>query len=178
MSIIDIVIIAAALLSIAVGIFRGFIKEAISIAALLTAIWVALHFGHSAAGWLGDSMGSADFKVWAGRALVFIVVLAVGAVLGWGLSKIIRMSALSGTDRLLGAGFGLARAALLLGVFVLAGRYAGLNSSHWWFESALIPYGEQVADWIAVMAPRGMEILQQDELPLDLPLPNGDHSQP
>jgi uncharacterized membrane protein required for colicin V production len=63
--------------------------------------------------------------------------------------------------------FGLVRSVLLVGVLVLGGRYAGFDSNLWWLESRIIPYGEMVADWIIVMAPRGIEMLNPDLFPED-----------
>jgi membrane protein required for colicin V production len=111
--------------------------------------------------------------MWAGRFLVFVVILVTGAFLGWGISKIVHLAGLSNTDRALGGLFGLMRAALLVGVFVLGGRYAGFDANLWWLESNIIPVGEYLADWIIEMAPRGMEMLQPENLPdefqLELP---------
>lgn len=164
MTIVDFVIIVAVLASIVVGVIRGIVREAIAIAALLIAIWAALHLGPYAGGWLGGSMGSSELELWAGRFLVFIIILAIGGLTGWGVSKIVRMAGLSGTDRSLGAVFGLLRAVVLIGLFVLLGRYAAFDAETWWLESELIPYAETVADWIDVMAPKGLEILQPDEM--------------
>ena len=94
----------------------------------------------------------------------------VGGLAGWGISKIVRLAGLSGTDRTLGAIFGLARAIVLIGLFVLLGRYASFDSDAWWYESRFIPYGETVADWIEEMAPRGMEMLQPGGMIDDLSL--------
>ena len=94
MPIIDIIIAVAILISIVVGLFRGFVKEAISIAALLVAIWAALYFG-PAMGEVSQSWLSSDeLQKWFGRILVFAVILSLGGLLGWGLSKMIRWSAL------------------------------------------------------------------------------------
>ncbi len=164
MTIVDFVIIVAVLASIVVGAIRGIVREAIAIAALLVAIWAALRLGPYAGGWLGGSMGSSELELWAGRFLVFIIILAIGGLIGWGVSKIVRMAGLSGTDRSLGAVFGLLRAVVLIGLFVLLGRYAAFDAETWWLESELIPYAETVADWIDVMAPKGLEILQPDEM--------------
>ena len=74
MPIIDILIAVAILISVVVGIFRGFVKEAISIAALLVAIWAALYFG-PALGSISDAwLSSEELQKWFGRVLVFIVV--------------------------------------------------------------------------------------------------------
>jgi membrane protein required for colicin V production len=165
MPIVDIVIVLATLTSVIVGWFRGLVREAISIASLLIAIWAAMHLGPYAGGWLGGTIDSSEVQMWAGRFLVFVVVLAVGAFLGWGISKIIHMAGLSKTDRTLGGFFGLLRAALLAGVFVLAGKYVGFDADPWWLESKVIPYAEHIADWIIEMAPRGVEMLQPENLP-------------
>ena len=164
MTIVDFVIIVAVLASIVVGVIRGIVREAIAIAALLLAIWAALHLGPYAGGWLGGSMGSTELEMWAGRFLVFIIILALGGLIGWGVSKIVRMAGLSGTDRYLGGVFGLIRAVMLIGLFALLGRYAAFDGENWWLESALIPYAETVADWIEAMAPKGMEMLQPEEM--------------
>ena len=168
MMIADIVIAVAIAISIVVGFARGFIKEAISITSLLLAVWAALHFGHNVGGISEAWLSSEDLQIWFGRAMVFIVILAIGGLLGWSLSKIIRMSALSGTDRIFGTFFGLCRGVVLVAVFIIGGQFAGFDNDRWWAKSRLIPYGNYVADWIRVMAPKGVDIMQSDELPDDL----------
>lgn len=159
MPIIDIVIIVAVAVSVIIGIVRGFVKEAISIAALLVAIWAALYFGPSV-GQVSESwIASQELQIWFGRILVFAVILSIGGLLGWGISKLVRLSILSGMDRLAGAVFGAARGLLLVALLVLAGEFAGFSNDEWWQRSLLIPYLEQVAEWIKVMAPQGYEIL-------------------
>jgi membrane protein required for colicin V production len=168
MPIADIVIAVAVAISIVVGIMRGFVKEAISITSLLIAIWTALHFGHAVGGISEGWLSSAELQVWFGRILIFIVILAIGGLLGWSLSKIIRMSALSGTDRMLGSFFGFCRGIVLIAVFIIGGQFAGFDNDGWWMKSRLIPYGSYVAEWIKVMAPKGVDLLKSDELPDDV----------
>lgn len=159
MPIADIIIAVAIAISIAVGIFRGFVKEAISIVTLLVAIWAAMNFGADV-GSLGDDwLGSDGLELWFGRLLVFVVVLLLGGLLGWGFSRLMRLSVLNGTDRALGGLFGFCRGAVLVGVFIIGGQIASFDNDGWWRESRLIPYGTVIADWIRVMAPKGVDIL-------------------
>jgi membrane protein required for colicin V production len=159
MPIIDIVIAVAIAISVIVGTIRGFVKEAISIAALLVAIWAALFFGPGV-GEISESwIASEDLQMWFGRILVFAVILSIGGLLGWGISKLVRLSVLSGMDRLAGAVFGAGRGILLAAVFIIGGEFAGFNNDDWWSRSILIPHLEAVAEWIKVMAPQGYEIL-------------------
>jgi membrane protein required for colicin V production len=163
MPIIDILIAVAIAISVIIGIMRGFVKEAISMAALLVAIWAALYFGPQV-GSISDSWLSAeDLQAWFGRILVFAVILSVGGLLGWGISKLVRLSVLSGMDRLAGSVFGAMRGVLLAALFILGGEFAGFDNDEWWERSILIPRLEVVADWIKVMAPQGYEILVPNE---------------
>ncbi len=170
MAFIDIAIAVAIVLSAVVGLFRGFVKEAISIASLLFAIWAAMYFGPTI-GSVSDSwLTSRELQIWFGRILVFAVILSVGGLLGWAVSKLVRLSVLSGMDRFLGSLFGIGRGVLLTAVFLIGGEFAGFDNDPWWDESKLIPHFEVVADWIRVMAPQGLEMLTPDEAAESLPV--------
>ena len=171
MAVIDIIIGAAILLSVAVGAFRGLVKEALSLASLLFAIWAALYFGPSIGNVADSWLSSEELQTWFGRILVFAVILAVGGLLSWGLSKLVRWSVLSGVDRFLGAIFGVCRGVLLIAVFIIGGQFAGFDNDDWWLGSRAIPHFEVVAEWIKVMAPKGLEVLTPDEAAESVPLP-------
>ena len=174
MPIIDIIIAVALVVSIIIGFVRGFVKEAISIATLAIAIWAALYFGPAVGGISESWLSAPELQVWFGRILLFAVILVVGGLLGWGISKLIRLSVLSGVDRFLGSMFGAVRGILLVALFVIAGHFSGFDENEWWSESQLLPHFEVVADWIAEMAPKGYELIVPDEvadeLPVDLPM--------
>jgi membrane protein required for colicin V production len=178
MPIIDIIIVLALAVSVVIGFLRGFVKESISIATLLVAIWAALYFG-PAVGDVSESwLSSAELQVWFGRILVFCVIMIIGGLIGWGFSKLARMALLGAIDHFLGALFGLARGIMLAALFVIGGQYAGFDNDEWWLHSRLLPHFEVVADWIKVMAPVGYEIIIPDgaadklliELPDKLPI--------
>ena len=174
MPVIDIIISVALVASIIVGFVRGFVKESISIATLVIAIWASLYFG-PAVGNLSESwLSSQELQTWFGRLIIFGVILAVGGLLGWGISKLVRLSILSGVDRLLGSLFGVLRGVLLVALFVIGGQFSGFDNDEWWRKSRLLPHFEVVADWIKEMAPVGYELIvpdqAADELPAGLPV--------
>ena len=174
MPIADILIAVALLVSVGVGLWRGFVKEAISIAALLFAIWAALYFGPSVGDVSQSWISSDELQMWFGRILVFAVILSIGGLLSWGISKLVRLSVLSGMDRLLGGLFGAVRGIILIAILIIGGQFAGFDNDDRWEESKLIPHLLVVADWIKVMAPVGLEIITPDEaadsLPVDIPI--------
>ena len=174
MPIIDIIISVALVVSIIIGFVRGFVKESISIATLVIAIWASLYFGPVVGEVSQSWLSSQELQTWFGRVLVFAIILSVGGLLGWGISKLIRLSVLSGIDRLMGSIFGVLRGILFVALFVIGGQFSGFDNDEWWLQSRLLPHFEVVADWIKVMAPRGYEIIVPDEvadeLPVDLPV--------
>ncbi len=168
MPIIDIIIAIALAVSIIIGFVRGFVKESISIGTLVVAIWAALYFG-PAIGEVSQSwLSSEGAQSWFGRVLVFAIVLSIGGLLGWGISKLVRLSVLSGLDRLLGSLFGALRGILLVALFVIGGQFSGFDGDDWWLQSRLLPHFEMVADWIKVMAPKGYELIIPDEVADDV----------
>lgn len=171
MPIIDIVIVIAILISVVIGLVRGFIKEAISLAALLLAIWAALYLGPAVGTAMASWLESAELQMWFGRVLVFAVLLSIGGLLGWGLSKLIRLSILSGMDRFLGSLFGFVRGILLIAVVIIIGQFSDLDEAGWWKSSLLVPHLETVADWIKVMAPQGYDLITPDKAADTLPTP-------
>ena len=174
MPVIDIIIAVAIVISVVVGFVRGFVKEAISVASLLIAIWAALYFGPSVGDVSQSWLSSEELQTWFGRVLVFAVILSIGGLLGWGISKLVRLSVLSGMDRFLGSLFGAARGVLLIAVAILGGQFAGFDNDEWWLESKSIPHLAQVSEWIKVMAPKGYDLLVPDEAadepPVELPI--------
>ncbi len=159
----DIAIAVLILISMAVGFFRGFFKEAISILSLVVAIWAAFQLAPMGAGVVdtiaGDWIASRGAQAWIGRGLIFAAVLLIGGLVGFLISYLVEMSGLSGTDRFLGMGFGFGRGALLAGVLALAGSYLGFAEDGWWQESRLMPYAQRIGDGIRILAPRALEAI-------------------
>ena len=165
MSIVDLVIAAIVVASAWLGFTRGLVKEAVSIAALLVAIWAALNFGAEVGGMSEDWLNGDELQMWFGRIVVFVIVIALGGLLGWGLSKLVGLSMLSVTDKAFGVVFGFFRGVVLVAVCVMAGQFTNLHFEAWWQDALLMPYMEQAADWIRVMAPKGVEMLQPENMP-------------
>ena len=57
------------------------------------------------------------------------------------------MTGLSGTDRMLGVVFGLARGALLVVVAIALVKHTPLTEAVWWAESSLIPEFLMLEQW-------------------------------
>jgi membrane protein required for colicin V production len=156
---IDYAIVAICVASAAFGFWRGFVKEAIAIVTWLVAIVLAWQGAWLVEERLGEWSAAPELRVWAARAIIFIGVLILGGLLAWTMRALIRKSGLSSTDRSLGAFFGLARGALLVGLLAIVIDVADLETESWWAEARLRSVSEQVAEGIRYYAALGRRYL-------------------
>jgi membrane protein required for colicin V production len=147
----DYLIIAAILISAAIGAARGFLREAISLGAWVVALFVAWHFSDLVEPYLGGLLAGSAVRPWAARVIIVVLLLLLGSIVGAALAHFVRLSIFSGTDRLLGFAFGLLRGCVLLGVFVILGQLLRLQGEPWWGHSTLIPYGESIANGVRTL---------------------------
>jgi membrane protein required for colicin V production len=137
---VDWIIVAAVLVSVVVGLLRGMTREIVSLAGWVLGALLAWFFG----GELGTALGidPPALAAVAGAVLIVAGVLIIAALVGALLQAALAAARLSSLDRLLGAAFGLAPAALVLGIAVLLAGAAGVPRAAWWKESALLPWLE------------------------------------
>ena len=139
-------------LSVLIGLWRGLISEAVAIACWVGAFWVAYLFGEP----LADKFTSVSLpsaRLLLGYGLCFVAVLVLGALVSFVLRKLVAGSGLSGTDRLLGMFFGLARGVLLVMLAVLLLGFTPLPRDPWWRESRLLPGFASGAEWLSAKLP-------------------------
>jgi len=152
---VDWLIIVACLGSAGFGFWRGFAQEALSVVTWLAAIWLAWRFTWVVEPLLGEWVVAPELKVWAARAVIFLLILILGGLTAWFVRALIRHSGLGGTDRLLGSLFGFTRGVLIFGLVVIVLEFTGLDQDPWWQGASLGSYGEQVADGIRYYAELG-----------------------
>jgi len=144
---IDYIIFAILVVSVIVGVFRGFFREALSLVTWAVALWVAFNYS-SMIDPLLASVSSPALRLWAGRLLLFLLVLIAGGLLNHFVHVLVSRTGLTGTDRVLGMVFGAARGVLLLGVLVIVMRLLELDQESWWDQSRAVEWGEPIANWI------------------------------
>jgi membrane protein required for colicin V production len=161
---VDFLIIGLVVVSAGFGFWRGFTREALSLITLLAAIWLAWRFAWIVEPYLGQWAGAPEARVWAARTVVFVLVLVAGAAASWLARTLIRHTGLSGVDRLLGALFGVARAAVIVGLAVIVLQFTGLDQDPWWQQARFRTYGERIAAGIRYYAEIGNRYLRDQQV--------------
>lgn len=163
---VDGVICAVLMISIVFGALRGFTRETFSLATWVVAFWLAWRFGARAGSQFGLHVANQGLRLYLGYAVVFIVVLIVGAVISAILVRLVRSSPLAGADRSLGAGLGLLRGLLLVVAGIMLAAVNGERNSDWWRQSLIVPRLAPVAAELRTLVPdRWLNPLSAQHIP-------------
>ncbi|HQU15525.1 MAG: colicin V production CvpA [Chromatiales bacterium 21-64-14] len=152
----DYAIIAVIAVSVALSVVRGFMREALALAAWIAAFWVALVFSDKLAGLFARFISTPSVRVAVAFAVLFVLTLLVGALLNYAAVQVVKKSGLTGTDRLVGALFGLARGVALVALLVLLAGLTPAPKDPWWRESLLLGHFQSLAVWLRGWLPPGI----------------------
>jgi len=147
----DVFILLILLGSTLIGAFRGLVREVVSVAFWILAIWASWKFGSIVAPHLSGLLADPNVAPWVGRLVILVFVLLLGWAVGMLLSYFASGIGLGGLDRVLGLVFGLVRGVVLVGLLIIAGELLHMNHDAWWTRSLLVPYGETIGDWLRAM---------------------------
>jgi membrane protein required for colicin V production len=152
----DLALIGATCLSLGIGLFRGLIREILSLVSWVLALWLAYLYSDLVAAWLETWLENSQLANIIGAVTVFIGILLALSVAGSLISRVFRATGLTGMDRLLGAVFGALRALLLISALLLLARFTPAAAQPWYNQSVLVPYFEPAVDWLSTKVGRSL----------------------
>lgn len=156
MNIFDWIIVVIIFISGLISVWRGFVKEAISLATWIVAFWVALVFAPKLAAILPGGLESPMLR-WGISAIgLFMSTLLAGGLVNFLVSSLVERTGLSGTDRSLGVVFGILRGVVIVALLVLIAGDTAFREEGWWRESRLVPRFEPFGQWIREAYPAGL----------------------
>lgn len=125
-------------LSVVVGVFRGLIKEMLSLIGWAVAYFSAQWWGVPVGALLPVGVPGSQINALAGMVVVFLAAWLAWAAVTWALREVVAATGLGGADRLLGGVFGLLRGLLLaLVVYTLVGMTPLAQWGPWQSAKAL-----------------------------------------
>ena len=121
MNTVDIIILVLLVPLTIQGLIKGFSTQVAAIVGLLLGVWASFRFSTLLSGWLQPYLAvSPNVLNLVSFVTILIVVIVLLALLGRALKGVLKFAMLGWLDKLLGAVFGLAKGALILGLLIMA----------------------------------------------------------
>lgn len=166
----DCAILAVVLVSVLIGVFRGFTREVLGVIGWVLAFWAAVSFVDPASAWLADRIATPSVRRAVAFGGIFLLTLLGAAILTFVLSSSIRDSQYSGVDRTLGGGFGFLRGLFIIAALLLIAGSTSARKDPWWQQSLFVPHLEWTADALRELLPeRWIRALESPESPISEP---------
>ena len=164
---VDGVIIGILALSVVTGLVRGFVKELVAMCIWVMAIWFAYHYYRVVAVWLTPYIHDNTAQSVAGFVLIMLGTVIVGSLVNALLSFILHSTGLTGTDRLLGMGFGLVRGVFIVALLILSVRMTSLiPAGEYTRQSYLYAKFDPIVNWLYGLTPdliKQMRVIDNNE---------------
>jgi membrane protein required for colicin V production len=138
---VDYAVFGVLLASTAWGVWRGLVREVMSLAGWVIAFLAANLFAAPLSALVPASVSRPELRVLIAFVAIFFVALALAMIAALLLSKVVKAVGLGSIDRTLGALFGLLRGLLIVLVAAIAAGFTTLPSSGDWKNSVT---GEQL----------------------------------
>lgn len=149
---VDWVIIVVLSLSTILSLWRGFAREALSLAGWVAAFLVANLLVDQMASLLAGTISNVTGRYVAAYAILFVLTLMAAGLISIFVARLIRATGLSLLDRLLGTVFGFARGLILILVFVFVLRQlVSPKDLQWLHDSQLMPHLDVLGQWAQAM---------------------------
>jgi membrane protein required for colicin V production len=136
---VDIAIIVIIGLSVLTGLFRGFIKELVSLCVWVIAIWLGMNYSSQLDPLLQSYIKESSIRSAVSFIIILFGTLFVGGIVNALLSFILKRAGLSGTDRTLGMGFGFLRGVFIVSLIILVMQMTSVPYQSYAEHSSLFP---------------------------------------
>ncbi len=150
---VDYAIIGVIALSALTGLFRGFIKEIVALGVWVVAGWMAFAYAKPVATWLGTYVQDKSVRVILAYVVIIVGTIIIGGLLNTMLSFIMHHSGLTGTDRLLGVGFGTIRGIFVVALIMVVIRLSAFPEEDYRKNSVLYNYFTPGVNWLYQYTP-------------------------
>ena len=147
MTVFDLVVIVVVAISIGFSIWRGLVREVLSLLSWVAAFWLAKLFAAVVAGWLPSSWSHQGLRIAIGFVAVMLVSWLVLSLVSALVVHLVKVAGLTASDRMLGAVFGLVRGLLIVVILVLLGGMTSEPREPYWRNALFSSPLQKMASW-------------------------------
>lgn len=153
MTVFDYVVLLILAVSIVISVIRGLVREVLSLASWIGAFFVAKFGAPVVSDWLPGAVSHPGVRLAIGFVLVMIATVLLFSLVSLQVAKLVKFAGLTGTDRMLGAFFGLARGVAISVVAVLVIGLTPLPQERFWRDAMFRAPLETAAGWMRPWLP-------------------------
>ena len=174
---VDITLLIIIGLSIITGLIRGFVKELIALCVWATAIWLAVSYSYTLTPWLQPYIKDKNAQTVVGCVLILLATLIAGGLFSALIGFILHRTGLSGTDRVLGMGFGFVRGVFIVALLIMIMKMTSLSpyleKSYWCpkFDPLVTWLSGKMPDWVghAKAVDNATSVMDESDIVIDEP---------
>ena len=155
----DAVILVILLISAIFGFIRGFVKETLSVAGWVGAVFLSLYLFPIAQPIAREFILNLLIADILTGAVIFILSLVILSYISHAISEKVKASSLGALDRSLGIFFGIARGAVLLGIawLIFVQFIPEKDRPEWILQAKMLPIIEGSGEFVAQLLPPDMQ---------------------
>jgi membrane protein required for colicin V production len=153
----DIVISVLVVISALIGVFRGFVREVLSVISWLLAAFLAWTYKEAVGAQLLSVIDVPRMQMLAAAALIFVVALVLATIISYLVHKLVDAAGLGTLDRVLGLGFGILRGGLIVAALAYVAGTMALTKGALWQESTLVAQFQPIGQFLADLVPADIE---------------------
>ena len=142
MTVIDWTIVVLVALSFLLGVWRGFVREIVSIVGWILGVYLAMRFSTVLGERIPLEVEWPVVKTIVAGVLIVAACVFVAALVGWIARRLLVAAKLSVADRTLGGIFGVARGVLIVAVLIFFAMDTQMTRQPFWRDSLVLPQAE------------------------------------
>ncbi|MGH6872442.1 MAG: CvpA family protein [Rhizomicrobium sp.] len=152
---VDLIVVVIVLVSAGYAVWRGFVRETLSIFAWVAAAFATLFFGPGAAAFLSARLSPAWMGFLVGYGAIFLLVLIPLSFISYRFAESVHRSAVGAVDRSLGLAFGVVRGLFIVGLaYILFTSAVETHKQPDWLQRAhTLPLIQSCAQVILSLVP-------------------------
>lgn len=144
---VDFVLFGIVLVSAVIGLWRGLVREVMSLVTWLIAIWVAFVWAETMAPAVAGVVETPMLRVLAAFILIFITLMIAGAIIARLLTGAVSAAGLGSINRVTGAGFGVVRGILVTTAVVYVVGLTSFAQGTTWQQSKAVVMAQDIIHW-------------------------------
>ncbi len=153
MTIFDYLVLLILACSVLISTLRGIVKEVVSLAGWIVALYVANAYAEQLAHMLPEVLTSETGRLIIAFVVLFIATRLLVALLGRAIQELVKATGLSLMDRMLGCVFGVARGLIIVLIVVLLCGTTTIVQQPFWTEAKLSGRAVEAAEAVKPYLP-------------------------